>query len=249
MVRSAQASAWNERAGAGFLDADVTLDAGDRYFDKTGRLLPASAYRNAEAGGYVEYGITDWLMAVVRPSVDDTRVAAPNGGHYLGPGETQAGLQYQVMVFGPAALAVQGSFRLPGTTSHQDPAVIGDTAREGDFRALGGVAFPIGSFQAFADVQAAYRIRSEGGASQWHGDATLGVHLTPTLLLLVQSFNQVPIGDGTIYLPSATYSDLRVSLVKDITPTWAVKVGAYQTVAGRNALRERGLVVGVWHRF
>ena len=124
----ARASAWTVPAGTGFADLDVTLDAGDRYFDKSGNLLPARTYRNTEVGGYVEYGITDWLMAVGRPSVDLTRVGSPDGGHYAGPGATQAGLQYRVLMFGPAVLSVQGSFRLPGTTSHQDPAVIGNTA-------------------------------------------------------------------------------------------------------------------------
>ena len=248
-AEEARASAWNVLSGQGFADIDVTLDGGDRYFDKNGRLLPARPYRSVEGGGYIEYGITDWLMAVARPSFDLTRVGSPDGGHYLGPGATQAGLQYQVLLFGPAALAVQGSFRLPGTTSHQDPAEVGDTAREGDFRALGGVNFPIGPFPAFAELQAAYRIRSDGGASQWHGDATVGVTLTPNLLVLVQSFNQVPVGNGTPYLPSATYSDLKVSLVRRITAAWSLQLGAYLTLAGRNALREEGAVIGVWHRF
>ena len=247
--RPARASAWNLPAGAGFTNVDVTLDSGDRYFDKDGRLLPARSYRNADIGGYVEYGITDWLMAVARPSLDLTQVGSPGGGHYLGPGATQAGLQYQALVFGPAVFAVQGTFRLPGTTSHQDSATIGNTAREGDFRALGGVSFHVGPFPAFGELQAAYRVRSDGGASQWHGDATLGIDLTPRLLLLVQSFNQVPVGDGTPYLPSATYSDLKISIVEKITVAWSVQFGAYMTVAGRNALRERGAVVGIWHRF
>ena len=77
----------------------------------------------------------------------------------------------------------------------------------------------------------------------------MGVTLTPKLLLLVQSFNQVPVGNGTTDLPSSTYSDLKVSLVRELVPTWSVQIGAYMTIAGRNALLERGAVVGIWHKF
>ncbi len=228
---------------------DVTLGSGTDYFDGRGRLAPARAYTKDELAGYVEYGATDRLMLVARPSLDSIRIGAPDPGHSAGLGSTSAGAQWQALVFGPAVLAVQGTFSVPGTTSRRNPAEIGNIAREGDLRVLGGVRFPVGPYTAFLDAQQSYRIRSGGGASQWHSDVTFGLRPTERLLFLLQSETVVPTGAGTAWLPSSRFSKLALSGVYDLTHAWSLQLGIFTTFYGRDALRERGISTGVWYRF
>ena len=228
---------------------DGSAGGGGETFDGTGSLTPSRRYDKSELSGYVEYGLTDWLMVVARPSLVSTRLGEPAGGHHEGLGETDAGAQAQLLVFGPAALAVQGTFHLPGTTSHGNPAEIGNTAYEADLRMLGGVGFQIGAIPAFIDLQGSFRLRSSGAASQWHGDATFGFSPMTRLLMLIQSFTSVPDGDGTPWLPSSRYTKVAVTGVYQLTAAWSVQLSGFTTVDGRNALRERGVATGVWYRF
>ena len=243
------ASAWNRPAGQGLVILDGSSGGGGESFDGTGQLVRTRRYDQGEASGYVEYGVTDWLMVVARPSLVSTRLGQPSGGHYEGLGETDAGAQAQLLLFGPAALAVQGTFHLPGTTSHADPAAIGNTAHEADLRMLGGVGFTIASMPAFIDLQGSFRLRSAGAASQWHGDATFGLSPAARLLLLLQSFTSIPDGAGTPWLPSSRYTKVAVTGVYRLTTAWSVQLSMFTTVDGQNALRERGVTTGLWYRF
>ena len=242
------ASAWNRAAGEGLAIFDYTLDSGTNYFNGRGRLAPAQPYSKSELSAYVEYGATDRLTLIARPSLDAVNVGAPDAGAYRGLGSSALGAQWQALVFGPAVLAVQGTFSIPGSTSRFNPAVIGNTAREGDLRVLGGVGLPL-PLRPFLNLEGSYRIRSGGGAAQWHGDATFGFRPTDRLLVLLQSFTTVPNGSGDARLPSSRATRLELTGVYAITKAWAVQLGVFTTVYGRNALREHGFTTGVWWYF
>lgn len=244
----AAAAAWNRPAGEGLAIVDYTLGAGTEYFDGRGHLAPARSYSKSELSAYVEYGATDSLTLIARPSLDDVHIGAPDAGTYRGSGSSAVGAQWQALVFGPAVLAVQGTFSLPGSTSRTDPAVIGNTAREGDLRILAGVGLPV-PFRPFLDLQGSYRIRSSGAAAQWHGDATFGFYPTDKLLVLLQSFTTVPTGPGDARLPSSRATRLELTGVYALTQNWALQLGGFTTAWGREALRERGFTTGVWWYF
>ena len=248
-IPDAWASAWNAPAGEGLVIVDYSFSGGGRYFNGSGRLAPARSYSKGELAGYVEYGATDGLMLVARPSFDDIHIGAPDAGHREGLGSSAAGAQLHLLAFGPAVLAVQGTFSLPGTTSHRDPAAIGNTAREGDLRVLAGVDVPFGPFPAFIDAEGSYRIRSGGAAAQWHGDLTFGMRPLPRWLFLLQSFTTLPTGPGNAALPSSRSSKVALTGVYALTPTWSIQFGVFGTVYGREALRERGFTTGVWWYF
>ena len=196
----------------------------------------------------MEYGATDSLTLIARPSLDDVSVGSPDPGRYRGIGGGAAGAQWQALVFGPAVLAVQGTFSLPGSTSRTNAALVGDTAREGDFRVLAGASLPL-PFRPFLDLQGSYRVRSDGAAAQWHRDATVGFYPVDRLLVLLQSFTTVPTGPGDARNPSSRYTRVEATGVYALTPSWAVQFGGSTTAGGRNALRERGFIAGVWHYF
>ena len=239
---------WNRPSGTGLVIFDVTRGTGTDYFDGGGRLAPARAYAKEELAAYVEYGLTDDLTLIARPSLDRVGVGVPEAARSQGLGRTGLGAQWQAVVFGPAVLAFQGGFSLPGSNSARDPALRGDKVREAELRALGGISLPL-PFDPFVDLQGSYRIRSGGAASEWHGDVTVGFHPTERLLLFAQSLSRSPIGVSDFTIPRSRSTEVALKGVYAVTPSWWLQVGAFTTVSGRDALRERGLSTGVWHLF
>ena len=153
------ASAWNEPAGHGLFIADYTFTGGSHYFNGTGTLSPAAAYAKSEGIGYIEYGLTDRLMAIVQPELQRITVAPSSGAagervaRYAGLGTSEAALQIQALTFGPAVLALQTGFRLPGSTGETNPALVGNTSRDLDLRILGGYSVSIAGWPAFVDAR------------------------------------------------------------------------------------------------
>ena len=250
----AAASAWNEPQGEGLFIAEYTFTGGSRYFNGTGRLSPAAAYAKHEGFGYLEYGVTDWLMAVIKPDAVATSIETPAGpstpaARYDGLGSSEVGAQLHLLAYGPALLAAQATFRLPATTAQTNPALVGNTSRDIDARILAGISFTVAGLPAFLDAQAAYRFRSSGAPDEWHADLTLGLRPLPKLLLLLQSTTTVPTSSGTPWFPASLYTKLGAALVYDLTPRWSIELGLFQTLAGIDALRERGILTAVWYRF
>jgi protein XagA len=243
------AGAFNAPAGQGLAILRGTFDAGDESYDIHGHLIKTAPYQKGEASIYIQYGVTDWLQAIIKPDLVSTRLSGTTGGHYTGIGTSEAGAQLRLLVFGPAVLAVQGTFHLPYTTRERNFALIGNTSRDTDGRALLGVSFNLGSWPSFVDAEVGYRIRNAGAPDEVHLDATLGTRPWPTLLVLVQSFTTISIGAGIPWFPNQQYTNIEGSFVVDLDPHWSLQVGVFTTVEGRNALRERALETSLWYRF
>ena len=245
----ALAGVFNEPAGSGLLIVEGLYDRGDRSFDTRGHMVPTGPYDKREGWAYLQYGVTDWLMAIVQPDSVSTSVGGSPGGHYTGFGTSQAGAQVQLPSVGPFAFALQGTFHLPAANRPHDPALVGNTSRDTDGRGLVGAVFPLGPWPAFVDAEAGYRIRSAGSPDEIHVDLTGGVRPRSDILLLLQSFTTVPTAAGSPFYPRTTFSNLEASAVYDFDKRWSLQVGGFGTVFGRNALQERGLVSAVWYRF
>lgn len=243
------AGAFNLPEGQGLAITDVTFSGGSRYFNGLGKLAPADGFRREDVSTYVEYGVTDWLMAIVRPDLTAVSVGGHPGGRYIGLGPSEAGAQVRLLVFGPAVLAVEGALRLPGSTDISNRALIGNTAREADLRGLFGLAFAIGPWPAFLDAQVAERLRDRGAPDEIHTDVTVGVRPLPNFMVLLQLFDTTDLGKGTPWFPRERFTHLETAVVYDFNETWSGEVGVYTTVLGTRSLREQGLTTALWYRF
>ncbi|WP_131115878.1 hypothetical protein [Lichenihabitans psoromatis] len=243
------AGAFNEPAGQGLVVLRGTYDNGDRVFDTSGRLNGGTPYTKREASVYVQYGVTDWLQVILKPDLVSTSLGGAMGASYTGLGTSEAGAQIRLLMFGPAVLAVQGTFHLPATTRQRNAALIGNTSRDTDGRALLGIAFNLGSWPSFIDAGAGYRIRSAHAPDEVHMDLTLGTRPRSDTLLLFQSFTTLPVGQGVPWFPVSQYTNAGVSVVYDLNPRWSLQLSGFVTVEGRNALRERIVETSVWYRF
>jgi protein XagA len=245
----ALAGAFNLPEDQGLAIFDMTFSEGSRYFDGNGKMAPVDKFKRGDGYLYLEYGITDWLMAIVQPDLTAVSLDGHPGGHYIGMGTSQAGLQVQLLTFGPAVFAVQGSFRMPGSTDRNNRALLGNTSHDAEGRGLMGISFAIGPYPAFIDAQAGYRYRDSGAPGEIHADLTLGVRPIPELQILLQGFNTTSIGPGTDRFPNERYTHVQVAAVYDFTEAWSVELGVFTTVLGHRSLREQGVTTAVWYRF
>jgi hypothetical protein len=243
------AGAWTLAENEAQVIATSTFTSGDRLFDHKGRLVPVAEYRKFELSAYGQYGLIDWATVLVAPSLQRVSVAPPYGGDYLGPGYSDFGVRLRLARSDTTVLSIQTTASVAGASNDRNPAEIGNTDPEADFRMLVGKSLYVGAWPAFLDLQAAYRVRAGPPPDEYRLDITFGVRPAAEWLVMAQSFNVVSTGRGAGIFRDTRYHKVQGSVVWEFSPGWAVQVGALTTVAGRNALRERGLVAGLWRWF
>jgi protein XagA len=245
-VGEALAGAWTLPVGEGQAIAVATFERGNRLFDAGGRVVPIRGYRKFELPLFLEYGATERLTLVASPSL--LAVAAGSEPTYRGPGYADLGARVRLWSEGAHVVSLQAIARLPGARDAADPAQWGWTDPETDIRALWGHGFEIFSRPAFVNAEAAYRIRAGAPADEIRIDLTFGLRPAPRWLVLVQSFSTISVGEaGRPFEPTRSHK-MSLALAYSIG-AWTFQVGAIATIAGQNALQERGFITGVWYRF
>lgn len=247
---AAFAGAWTLPEGTGQWLSSLTAATSTQYFDGTG-LASTPRYDKVEAQFLIEYGLTDRLTAIVDPGFQHIDIASPIDASRTGLGYSEFGARYEFLEADSWVFSAQATLRLPGTTDTANPAAVGYTGVGADVRALAGHNFKIGETPAFIDLEIGQREQWGGLPSEFRADATLGVKVLPQWLLLAQSFNVVSEGAGNTAYTGGSYEyyKLQLSAVYSLAPTWQLQGGGYTTYAGRNALQENGLILGVWHQF
>jgi protein XagA len=245
---AAMAGAWTLPEGTGQAIATVTAAMSNNVF-AGGGLVPTPRYDKVEVQDWLEYGVTDRFTAIFAPQLQHIDIAAPINAERTGLGYTEFGGRYQFLQSNDWVLSGQATLRVPGTYDTSNPAAIGYTDLQADFRALIGHSFTIADRPAFFNLEIAERVRTAGAPSEFRVDATLGVQVLPRWMLLAQSFNVTSEGSASPIFGSYGYYKFQLSAVYAVTPTWSVQAGGYTTYAGYNALQENGLVFGAWHKF
>ncbi len=245
----AWAGAWTLPEGTGQWFTTLTGTTSTSYFTDSG-LASTPRYSKQELGVLVEYGLTDRLTAIFDPGLQNIDIAPPTNAERFGLNYTEFGARYGFFESQDWVVSGQTTLRIPGTTDVSNPAAIGYTDVEADFRALLGHNFKAGDMPAFFDLEVAERWRTDGYPSEFRFDGTLGVKVYPRWMLLLQSFNVISEGSGiSIFGDSYEYYKVQLSALYTLTDTWWLQFGGVSTYAGRNALQENGVIVGVWHQF
>jgi hypothetical protein len=246
---AAIAGAWTLPQGSGQVVVTATSSSAHSGYDGTAALTPVPRYDKSELQGLLEYGITDRFTFMAVPGLQHIDIATPGDPHRNGVGYTELGGRYRLLQMDSWVLSGQATMRVPGTDNTFNPAAIGYTGVEADFRALLGYSFNLASMPAFIDLQAAQRFRAGAPPSELRADATFGLQVTPQWLLLAQSLNVISEGAGTAPFTSYEYYKLQFSAVYSLTPSVSLQIGGFSTYAGRNALQETGLIFGAWYRY
>lgn len=243
------AGAWTSEEGRGQVIVTSTFTRSTRQFDGDGKAVPIPRFDKLETNALIEYGITPWLTAVAQPQLRRTTVGEPTNAFSSGFGYTDLGARARLWSGSSSVFSIQGLARVPGQSDPENTAEIGYTDPEYDLRALAGHSFKLGTWDAFVDGQLAYRIRSGDPSNEVRLDLTLGVRPAPEYLLMLQSFNNVADGTASGVFENTHEHKLSLNAVWDFTKEWSVQVGGIATVTGEYALRERGMIAGLWRRF
>jgi hypothetical protein len=241
------AGAWTLEDGAGQVIARATVSTASNTFGD--EADSNSRYSKAELQAYVEYGITDWLTAVIVPTLEMVDINGESDAQHTGPGYTELGGRVRLLQESTWVFSAQSTFRTPGGFDDSNPAMAGNTDPELDVRALFGYNLTLGEWPAFADVQLAQRFRFADPPNEVRLDLTFGVRPQPKWLLLSQAFNVVSEGSGEDGFESYFYSKFQLSAVRELTPSLSVELGGSTTYAGHNALQENAVLLGVWYKF
>jgi protein XagA len=249
LARPALAGAWTLDAGTGALILTGTTMQSGSAFNSGSKLQSIPRYSKDEAQALIEYGVTDWLTAVLQPSLQHVDIAAPVGAQRSGLGYTDIGGRARIWSDASWVVSAQATFRTPGVFDKTNPAAVGYTDSEIELRGLAGYSFKAGTLPAFVDLEVAQRYRLGGPPSEFRTDITFGIRPADKWLLLAQSFNVMSEGAGTWSFGSFAYHKFQLSAVYALTPALSLQLGGYSTYWGRNALQENGLVVGAWYKF
>jgi protein XagA len=245
----AEAGAWLQPEGEGQIIFNPAIMLARQRFDRRGRALPTDRFIKGENTTQIEYGfrqdLTLQLAARARNEAyllngDPQRVVTST----LGFGARMPLWRHDRFILSAQISGESGLERsLPALDRRFGPR------HEADARLLAGYGFDLFGHDAFVEAQAGYRWRSGRFADEARLDLAFGVRPVPQLLILLQSFNSLgltrtPGDDGRL-----RQHKLQASAVLQLTERWSLQAGAFGSVAGRNALRERGVVLGVWRKF
>lgn len=245
----ALAGAWTQQEGKGLVIATIAHSFADDGFGDAGQGEAVTDFRKTELRAYLEYGVTDWATFVAQPEWRDKKTGSGQGEEVDGLGRIDAGFRVRLWSDDSRVISVQATGRMPGASDELAPANGGDTDWEADARLLYGRGFQVLGRHAFTDMQLGYRVRFGAPADELRLDMTTGIDVTPEVLALVQSFNSVSVGVAKAPFVPTREHKVSASLVYRYDDAWSVQVGGLATVGGRNALRERGLILGIWRSF
>lgn len=261
--------AWLLAPGEGRAIVYSVFSESSQAFDFRGQLICEPQYRKFELGTYIEYGVTDWLTLSISPAYDRIHghpfdpllpsLKVPPGRMYRGGGESGAAARIRLYQTENTVLSFQAGLQTRGASlaGPMSPFEL-RRAPSLELRTAAGTTATIFGKESFIDAEAAYRFYAKQ-PGEWRFDLTFGVRPVPGMLLMLQnfvSFTKAPpifpdwVKTNGVSKYDRSWSDkLQPSIVFDITPQWSIQAGSFFTVAGRNAGREFGPLIGVWYRF
>lgn len=215
-----------------------------RRFDAKGRLRRAAAFSKTALDASLSYGLNQNVTLVGEASTDQL---SPRFLDDRGAALTWSGLAGARLALWRTDDAVVSVQLLGGVGQTRTDSATGRAGAMADARLLMGRNIGMAGLPGFADVQLAYRFAAPGTPSEIRLDATLGAQPSPTVTLLAQSFAAYAVGQGG--LPASWRIKAKGSVVWQFSDNWFVQLGAFSTLAGRNAAQENGGTLSLWRRF
>lgn len=242
------AGAWTLPEGTGQMIVTGLVSSADSVFDARSDIAGRPDFEKGTASLLLEYGLTDSLTLVGSGEFGSERdgdLPAARPAIF----DAALGARLNLLEANGIVLSGQLSARLERAQAVGDEGFAGLdwTAPQIEPRLLAGYGFRLGGYPAFVDTQAGYRFAVGEGPDEIRLDVTFGIRPWEHVLLLAQGFSTVARG-GDAGSPYA-FHKAQGSLVYDLNDRWSLQAGAFATVAGHNALRERGLISAVWYRF
>jgi len=239
-LEGARAGAWPAPEGKTQVIAKYERQAADEGFTPDGERVAIDHREEEGASLFVEHGLTDRLTLQARAGLirgRDRFVA------YEGRGPLELGLRYTVLQTGRTVVSVYGGAAEPGAGRNAGYAAPGQGKADLEARLLLGRSGQWRGRPVYLDLQAG-RVARAGLADETRLDATLGIAPRRDWLLLAQAYA----GEADAQGLRARWLKTELSAVRRFD-RWGVQAGWRQTVSGREAARDQGIVIALWRGF
>ncbi len=229
----------------------------DVLIGSNGETVDLDNFFKQESRVYAEIGLLKNLMFVGQAGYQSIDFkGAGSDVDFAGFDETKLGLQYQVRRRPGLAASVQASYVIDGGLD--DPRLnLGGRNDEVEARALYGRSKNITADAPqkwiwFYDVQAAARYDLKTDIiSRWQVDLTAGIKPTEKWMGLAQVYASQTTEQSINQFTTPDVKQVKgeLSLAYKIRPKRYIQLGATQTLAGRNIVKETGYFVALWQEF
>jgi protein XagA len=244
-----RAGAWLQDEGRNQIIFANTTTESSRRFGHKGKPLRADRFSKQETGISVERGWNDRVTLLAGARFQLQTFPVDGVTSRFASGAVSGGARIKLWSDGGTILTVQGTLQASGERSLPGQLRRMDAPFEADLRLNLGHSFTIGSWQAFAEVQTAYRWRGGENRDELRFDTTFGVRPIQQLLLMVQSFSTLTaVGRGRVGEGRPRQHKLQPGIVYDLSERWSLQVSAFSSIKGRDSIKERGGQVALWRR-
>lgn len=245
------AGAWTLPPAQSEFWSTTTIASAGSAFGPGYALQTGTAYTKVEQTIFGEMGMADGITVILGSQFLAISVDGSRPSTYAGMGYTDFGARVRLWEDGGGIVSMQVIGRAPGAAGSANPAAIGYTQWEADFRLLAGFSFMLLGMPAFVDLQIAQRQRWGDPPDEARLDLTVGAEVAPGWKLMAQSFNVISEGAGTgpDFDLSYAYYKGQVAALVEIDPHMRVGLAAFTTYLARNFPQENGLVLWVNYRF
>lgn len=226
------------------------LSAGDRYFDRQGKLRSRGKYGKYDLQLSAEHGALDGLTVFGSTAIQKIRAEDGDVHDRKGLGRSEVGARARLWTNGRWIVSGQASAVIAGAKGKEGLATIGETDDQIDIRGLMARSFEVFGKHAFVDVAGGYRFRSGDPADEIRIDASFGVRPAEQLLVILQSFNQIGTArwKGPYPLKQRVHK-LQAAALFDLTDNLQLIGAVFFSPDGRDSLDEKGATLGIGVKF
>ena len=245
----AHAGAWPTPVGEGQVISTTLFDNASTGYDDDGNLTQQVSFNKSEGAIYWEHGLTDKTTLILQSSYQDIQfTAGVDVVRFSGIGESYAGLRRVFWQNDKWVASAQAGVIFSGSGEAISDADLGTGSTHYEGRFLVGRSFKLAKKDGFVDVQIAYRYRPTAQPDERRVDATLGWKPSEKFQILAQGFYTQSAEQFEIARRN-TRLKLQGSVVYNHNPKTSYQIGLYQTVAGRNIVKENAFFMSVWKRY
>lgn len=245
----ASAGAWPTEAGKGQVISTSLFDTANQAYDENGDANQDISFSKFEGAVYLEHGLTPKTTLVLQSSFQDIQFrAGVDDVDFSGIGESYIGLRHLLWHDSTTVISAQGGLLLAGPGEAISDADLGFGNTHFEARFLLGRSFEMAKQDGFVDFQVARRFRPGNIPNEWRLDATAGWRPVNDVQILAQGFYTASEAEFEIARRN-TRLKLQGSLVYDRNPKTSYQIGLYQTVAGKNIIKEKAFFISIWSRY
>jgi hypothetical protein len=245
----ADAGAWLQPHGRAQTIFSSTATVASRGFGKGAPAPGTERFVKAEGAMRLEYGLTDRLTLISGGELSATLKLSEEESDLRQFAKGAFGARFALARWNGGLLSAEAEGLAAAERRYTTPGRRHAAPTEARFSLLAGQGFPLAGRHAFVDLRAGFHRRNGGPGDSVEVDLTFGVELVPRVQLMLQGFNAFAVGRAPAGVGRWRRHKGQASVVLRLTDGWSMQFGAFMTLAGRETLRERGVLLASWRRF